>query len=379
MLRFSPLASASYKAMPAHHLFSLALSAPYVPVSFLVGNPFWHLLQLLAQQAISASLTWLHYDDVSNLTAPVTEAAPVKPKLTMKVSHLASRSAAKEEEPKEPKVAEAAPKVGERNVKYLYEEKYPELIATMIQKKMVDMSMKEGFTFMEYYCSRGNKKNNWRVWFQTGKAILLHIKDHVVLAMRLLLLLAEQSEQRGLGHAHDLETDSRNITHGVTGTTETGNQHLVVLIHVVQATITRHEGSDLLAVLDELHTNALTNGGVGLLGLHTPIPQSKNGRTYTFSRTMPLAMVAPPSTLALIEEMLWPFLYFYSVNTFIDKANLIGPSLLATDNAKLASSTNTTRLTKISVRNRSPDERDQRTTKSSPFCSSLPLPFTHSF
>ena len=266
MLRFSPLASASYKAIPAHHLFSLALSAPYVPVSFLVGNPFWHLLQLLAQQAISASLTWLHYDDVSNLTAPVTEAAPVKPKLTMKVSHLASRSAAKEEEPKEPKVAEAAPKVGERNVKYLYEEKYPELIATMIQKKMVDMSMKEGFTIMEYYCSRGNKKNNWRVWFQTGKAILLHIKDHVVLAMRLLLLLAEQSEQRGLGHADHLETDSRNITHSMT---ETGNQHLVVLIHVVQATITRHEGSDLLAVLDQLHTDALTNGGVGLLGLHT--------------------------------------------------------------------------------------------------------------
>ena len=314
MLRFSPLASASYKAIPAHHLFSLALSAPYVPVSFLVGNPFWHLLQLLAQQAISASLTWLHYDDVSNLTAPVTEAAPVKPKLTMKVSHLASRSAAKEEEPKEPKVAEAAPKVGERNVKYLYEEKYPELIATMIQKKMVDMSMKEGFTFVEYYCSRGNKKNNWRVWFQTGKAILLHIKDHVVLAMRLLLLLAEQSEQRGLGHADHLETDSRNITHGMTGTAETGNQHLVVLIHVVQTTIAGHEGSDLLAVLDQLHTDALTNGRVGLLGLHTPIPQSKNGRTYTFSRTMPLAMVAPPSTLALIEEMLWPFLYFYSVS-----------------------------------------------------------------
>ena len=88
--------------------------------------------------------------------------------------------------------------------------------------------------------------------------------------MRLLLLLTEQSEQRGLGHADHLETDSRNITHGVTGTTETGNQHLVVLIHVVQATVTRHEGSDLLAVLDELHTNALTNSRVGLLGLHTP-------------------------------------------------------------------------------------------------------------
>ena len=122
--------------------------------------------------------------------------------------------------------------------------------------------------------------------------------------MRLLLLLAEQSEQRGLGDADHLETDSRNITHSVTRTTETGNQHLVVLIHVVQATIARNEGSDLLAVLDELHTHALTNGGVGLLGLHTATIHETKESTYTFSRTMPLAIVAPPRTLALIEEML---------------------------------------------------------------------------
>ena len=122
--------------------------------------------------------------------------------------------------------------------------------------------------------------------------------------MRLLLLLAEQSEKRGLGHADHLETDSRNITHGVTRTTETGNQHLVVLVHVVKATIARNEGSDLLAVLDELHTHALTNGRVGLLGLHTAIIHEIKGIAYTFSRTIPLAMVAPPRTLALIEEML---------------------------------------------------------------------------
>ena len=124
------------------------------------------------------------------------------------------------------------------------------------------------------------------------------------LTMRLLLLLAEQSEKRSLGHADHLETDSRNITHSVTRTTETGNQHLVVLVHVVQATIARNEGSDLLAVLDQLHTHALTNGGVGLLSLHTAIIHEIKGIAYTFSRTIPLAMVAPPRTLALIEEML---------------------------------------------------------------------------
>ena len=127
---------------------------------------------------------------------------------------------------------------------------------------------------------------------------------HDALTMRLLLLLAEQSEKRGLGHADHLETDSRNITHGVTRTTETGNQHLVVLVHVVQATIARNEGSDLLAVLDELHTHALTNGRVGLLGLHTAMIREIKEIAYTFSRTIPLAMVAPPRTLALMEEML---------------------------------------------------------------------------
>ena len=127
---------------------------------------------------------------------------------------------------------------------------------------------------------------------------------HDALTMRLLLLLAEQSEKRGLGHADHLETDSRNITHSVTRTTETGNQHLVVLVHVVQATIARNEGSDLLAVLDQLHTHALTNGAVRLLGLHTAMIREIKEIAYTFSRTIPLAMVAPPRTLALMEEML---------------------------------------------------------------------------
>ena len=126
--------------------------------------------------------------------------------------------------------------------------------------------------------------------------------------MRLLLLSAEQSEERRLRDAHNLETDSRNISDGVTRTTESSNQDLVVLVHKVQATIARHERSDLLSILDQLNTHALTNGRVGLLGLHSAVGLKPCQITYTFSRTIPLAIVAPPRTLALIEEMLCPFL-----------------------------------------------------------------------
>lgn len=84
-----------------------------------------------------------------------------------------------------------------------------------------------------------------------------------------LLLFLVQSQQRDVGYLDDLETDTGNITDGVTLTTETGNQNLVVLLNVVQATVTRYESGNLLAVLDELNPHALADGRVRLLGFNT--------------------------------------------------------------------------------------------------------------
>lgn len=64
----------------------------------------------------------------------------------------------------------------------------------------------------------------------------------------------------------NLESHTWNITDGVTLTTETGNEHFVVLIDEGESTVTGDVRSNSLVVLFELHSDALTNGGVGLLG-----------------------------------------------------------------------------------------------------------------
>jgi hypothetical protein len=87
----------------------------------------------------------------------------------------------------------------------------------------------------------------------------------------LLLLLLVESEKRNTGNLDDLETDTRNITNSATLTTETSNQNFVVLIDVVQTTIIGDESGDLLAVLDKLDTDTLTNGRVRLLSFNTTV------------------------------------------------------------------------------------------------------------
>lgn len=85
----------------------------------------------------------------------------------------------------------------------------------------------------------------------------------------LLLLALPQSQEGDVGDLDGLELDSGNITDGVTLATETGNEDLVVDLDEVQATVVGDESGDLLAVLQQLDTDTLTDGRVGLLGLDT--------------------------------------------------------------------------------------------------------------
>ena len=75
-----------------------------------------------------------------------------------------------------------------------------------------------------------------------------------------------KGQQGSAGDLLNLESHTWNITDGVTLTTETGNEHFVVLIDEGESTVTGDVRSNSLVVLFELHSDALTNGGVGLLG-----------------------------------------------------------------------------------------------------------------
>ena len=93
----------------------------------------------------------------------------------------------------------------------------------------------------------------------------------------LLLLVAPEGHQAAAGDLDDLETHTGKITLRVSGTTEAGNEHLIVLVNEGHTTITRHVGSDSLVVLLELDSDTLTDGGVGLLGFDSDLLDDDSG------------------------------------------------------------------------------------------------------
>ena len=103
------------------------------------------------------------------------------------------------------------------------------------------------------------------------------------LRTRPLLLAAEEGVEGHVGDLADLESDSGNISDGVTLTTESRDQNLVVLLDEVEATVVGDEGGDLLAVLDELDSHTLTDGRVGLLSLNTNLLQDNSLQSQTIN------------------------------------------------------------------------------------------------
>ena len=82
----------------------------------------------------------------------------------------------------------------------------------------------------------------------------------------LLLLSLPESAEATSSDFDDLESDSGKITDGVSRSTETGNEDLVVLVNEGHTTIPWDEGGDSLVVLFQLHSHALSDGRVRLLG-----------------------------------------------------------------------------------------------------------------
>lgn len=98
--------------------------------------------------------------------------------------------------------------------------------------------------------------------------------DDARLRTGLFLLLLEQRKKSHTRNLHNLESYTRNISLGVTRAAEPSNEHFVVLINEVQATIIGHEGGDLLAVLDQLNSHALAHSRVGLFRLNSTADQN---------------------------------------------------------------------------------------------------------
>ena len=119
---------------------------------------------------------------------------------------------------------------------------------------------------------------------------------------RLLLLVFPEGEKRHTGHLHYLETHSWHISHGVTLSAESGNEHLVVIVEEREAAVLRHEGSDTLVVLLELHAHALSDSGVGLLGLDGDLLDHDSGSVRRATEgTSP-----PAATLSLVVVVICP-------------------------------------------------------------------------
>merc|ERR1711994_648455 len=137
-----------------------------------------------------------------------------------------------------------------------------------------------------------NKANVYRMCILNSKGVNLRAWP--------LFLATEEGVEGHVGDLADLKSDSGNITNSVTLTSETADQHLIVLLDKVQATVIGDEGGDLLAVLDQLHTNALPDGRVRLLGLNADLLEDNSLGVAGASEGVSLPPCAQVSLLVVL-------------------------------------------------------------------------------
>ena len=133
------------------------------------------------------------------------------------------------------------------------------------------------------------------------------------LGLRLLLAVGEESPEANSSDLDDLEANAGNISLGLTLTTESRDEDLVVLVDVGQGTVPWDEGSDLLSVLDQLHSDGLTDSRVRLLGLNTEtlnddtlgVGSSSQGVSLQGSSEVSLleVLIVPPLNAAVVGEL----------------------------------------------------------------------------
>ena len=83
----------------------------------------------------------------------------------------------------------------------------------------------------------------------------------------LVLLSKPESEERHGGDLDDLESDTWQITNGMTRSSESRNEHFIVFVAETHTSVSWNVSSDSLVVLFELDSDTLSHGRVGLLGL----------------------------------------------------------------------------------------------------------------
>ena len=99
----------------------------------------------------------------------------------------------------------------------------------------------------------------------------LCVEDVLRSCDRLILLSHPEGEETGSSDLDDLETDTGKITDGMTRSTESGDEDLIVLIDERHTTISGDVGGDSLVVFTELNSDAFTDSRVRLLGFDSDL------------------------------------------------------------------------------------------------------------